>query len=358
MYNLVEDIMQDKHFVIFHGKEDRDILINKLNYSKTVYHIEGIGGQPEPGDIVVDNHQVTDWIMAKYIVDHYDDLHEYTIFTQADPSDHVHEHLLAFESTLAGGFGSFCFARSMYAQYTQNWARLHCVAISSERLGLPFTNINNKVKNVFFCCPGAIFFVHRDRIRQHPKEFYQKIIELDNDQSFFEYVLNYNHPAWLWSEIKKYHPELRGFSNEEILRKLTIDAPKNKTLNSSKVKDDYFGVSTEPLWTYGIFTDKNQFDYLDTAQAALGNELYFDTRQNSYDPSFKFYIFPYSESPFQVSMNFKMMENSWFDYSCPNYLKWRETLKEKMLWEGQQRNFDAVRLLNHFEKVGYKHISL
>ena len=75
--------MQDKHFVILHGKEDRNIFINKINYSKTIYHIDGIGGEAEDGDIVVGNHQVTDWIMAKYIVDNYDNLHEYTIFTQA-----------------------------------------------------------------------------------------------------------------------------------------------------------------------------------------------------------------------------------------------------------------------------------
>ena len=52
--------MQDKHFVILHGKENRDILINKLNHSKTVYHIEGIGGEPGPEDIIVGNHQLTD----------------------------------------------------------------------------------------------------------------------------------------------------------------------------------------------------------------------------------------------------------------------------------------------------------
>lgn len=351
--------MQDKHFVIFHGKEDRDILINKLNYSKTVYHIDGIGGESAPGDIVVDNHQVTDWIVAKYIVDHYDDLHEYTIFTQADPSDHVHEHLLAFESTLTDQFGSFAFARSIYGQYTIGWERLHCVSASAKRLGLGYTNVNSKNKDLYLCCPGGIFYVHRDRIRQRPKEFYQKIIDLDNDQDFFNYVLNeYEHPTWLWREIDRFYPHLKNLSNQEKLRKLTIDIDKKMTLNSSKPKDDYFGVCTEPLWSYGIFTDINFFDYLDTAQAAIGNRLYFNTNFEKYNSKFKFYIFPYSKSQFHTMMNFKLLENNWFDWNCPNYLKWREKLVEKMKWEGQYRNFDAEGLLAFFEDYGYKHISL
>jgi hypothetical protein len=101
--------MQDKHVVIFHGTEDRDLFINKVPYSKTIYHIGNIGGTPEPGDIIVDNRQSIDWIMAQYIVDHYDQLHEYTIFTQADPFAHVHEPLLAIQSTFTDKFGSFLF---------------------------------------------------------------------------------------------------------------------------------------------------------------------------------------------------------------------------------------------------------
>ena len=43
--------MQDKHFIIIHKDEDRDIFINKLNYPKTVFHV---GDNPQPGDIIVD----------------------------------------------------------------------------------------------------------------------------------------------------------------------------------------------------------------------------------------------------------------------------------------------------------------
>jgi hypothetical protein len=349
--------MQDKHFVILHGKENRDILINKLNHSKTVYHIEGIGGEAEPEDIIVGNHQVTDWIMAKYIVDNYDDLHEYTIFTQADPTDHVHEPLLAFESTLTAQYGSFCFARSIYEQYTLTWDRLHSVYLSSKRLGIDFYNANNSRKFIYMCYPGVIFYVHRDRIREQPKSFYENLIKCDNDVDFFKYVEEYNHPAWLWQEIDKKYPEFKKLSKEEKIKKITSDVPKAMTLNSSKPKDDYFGVSTEPLWSSIFFAGKELFDLMDTAQATIGNKLYFDVRKNNYDINFKFSRFPYSSNMSETILNFKRLENNWFDLDCPNYLKWRKTLVEKTIWEGEQRGFDGLGYVKYLEQSGCKHIS-
>jgi hypothetical protein len=349
--------MQDKHFVIFRGKEDRDIFINKIKFSKTIYQIDGIGGEAEEGDIVVGNQQVTDWIIAKYIVDNYDNLHEYTIFTQADLRDHVHEPLLAIESTLTGKFGSFCYARSMYEQYTLTWGRLHSIYLSSKRLGLDFHNANNSRKFIYYCCPGSIFYVHRDRIREHPKSFYENLIKCDNDEDFFNYAIDYNHPTWLWEEIDRLHPGLKNLSKKEKIKKLTKDIPKSTTLNASKPKDDYFGVSTEPLWSSVIFAGKELFDLMDTAQSAIGNKLYFDTNKSVYDLNFKFWIFPYSSDMSVTTANFKLLENDWFDWDCPNYLKWRKKLVEKTLLEGEMRGFDGQQLLNYYEKIGYKHIS-
>jgi len=349
--------MQDKHIVIFRGKEDRDIFINKIKFSKTVYHIDGIGGEPEDGDIVVGNQQVTDWIHAKYIVDNYDNLHEYTIFAQADPTDHVHEPLLAIESTFTGLYGSFSYARSIYEQYTLTWERLHAVYLSSKRLGIDFHNANNSRKFIYYCTPGTTFYVHRDRIRERPKSFYENIIKCDNDVDFFNYVLDYNHPDWLWAEINRAHPELRHLSKIEKLKKITSELPKAMTLNSSKPKDDYFGVSTEPLWSSIFFTGKEMFDLMDTAQATIGNKLYFDLRKNNYDLDFKFSRFPYSPNMSETILNFKRLENNWFDWDCPNYLKWREALIEKTIWEGKQRGFDGLGYVKYLEQSGCKHIS-
>lgn len=350
-------MQQDKHFVIFHGREDRDIFINKLNYSKTIYHIDGIGGEAEPGDIITGKQQVIDWIMASYIVDNYDNLHEYTIFTQADPTDHVIEPLLAIESTLTDKYGSFCYARSFYEQYTLNWDRLHASVLSAQRLGIAFHNSLNTRKYVYLCCPGTIFYVHRDRIRQRPKSFYENIIKCDNDSDFFDYVINYDHPQWLYDTINQIHPEMRGLSNKEKIKLLTIDRPKSGTLNSAGVKDDYFGVSTEPLWNL-IFQSPELIEHLETAQAAVGNELYFNTKLDKYDADFKFYPFPYHPSIQKSMMNFRLLENNWFDWDCPNYLKWREALIHQTVLEGESRGFDGRELVKYYENFGYKHISL
>ncbi len=349
--------MQDKHIVIFRGKEDRDIFINKIKFSKTIYQIDGIGGEAEEGDIVVGNQQVTDWIHAKYIVDNYDNLHEYTIFAQADPSDHVHEPLLAIESTFTGQYGSFSYARSLYEQYTLTWDRLHSVYLSSKRLGIDFHNANNARKFIYYCTPGTTFYVHRDRIRERPKSFYENIIKCDNDADFFKYVEEYNHPTWLWLEIDKKYPQYKHLSKKEKIRKITSDVAKSMTLNASKPKDDYFGVSTEPLWSSVFFTGEDLFNLMDTAQSVIGNKLYFDTNKSTYDPNFKFWVFPYSPDMSQTTMNFKLLENDWFDWECPNYLKWREKLIEKTILEGEMRGFDAREYLRYLERYGIKHIT-
>jgi hypothetical protein len=59
----------------------------------------------------------------------------------------------------------------------------------------------------------------------------------------------------------------------------------------------------------------------------------------------------------QTIFNFKLLENNWFDWNCPNYLKWREKLIEKTIWEGEQRGFDGLEYIKHLEEYGIKHIS-
>lgn len=340
--------MQDKHVVLFYGREDREKLINKVEYSKTVYFIDGLGGTPKSDDIITDNKQSLDWIMASYIVDNYDNLHEYTIFTQADPSDHVEFMDLAIKSTFTDKFGSFSYARSIYEQYTfsPQWIRLHAVSLASKILNIEFDNCLNKRKSIYICTPGTIFYVHRDRIRERPKSFYENIIKCDNDDEFFDYVVNYNHPFWLYQEINKLHPELRELSKKDKVAALTVNAPKSKSKYTLKYRQDYFGVSMEPLWNL-IFQDKKTFDKLNIAQQSIGN--LFSNSEN--------YVHPYSSNPQTTIMNFKLMENNWFDWNCPHYLKWREKLIEKTLWEGQQRGFNGQDLLDYYERIGYKHIS-
>lgn len=335
--------MQDKHAVIFHMKEDRTQFIDKIEMSKTIYHIGG--KNPSPGDICCSDKQSIDWIIAQYIVDNYDNLHEYTIFTQADPSDHVHEMLLAMQSTFTAKYGNFAYARAIHDQYSTNWTRWQPISLAAKLMGLEFFNDLNFPKPIFILHPGSIFYVHRDRIRERPKSFYERMIELDNDDKFYEYHWNYEHPQWVWDLIDM-DPELKKLSK--------IEKIKNKSYRNER--NQFWGLSIEPLW-YFVFADKNLFDQLNKAQASFANKLNFNINASTYDPDFKFVLPPYSYNVSEIIMNFKKMENDWFDWNCPHYLKWREALIEKTIWEGEQRGFDGRMYIKYLEHSGIKHIS-
>jgi hypothetical protein len=105
-----------------------------------------------------------------------------------------------------------------------------------------------------------------------------------------------------------------------------------------------------------LFSSKEEFKMLEKSQAVMGNKLYFDLRNSQYDPDFKFNLFPYNDD--NTILNLKLLENSWFDFHCPYYIKWRETLKEKTLTCGEMFGFDGQALLDFYERIGYKHISL
>jgi hypothetical protein len=213
-------------------------------------------------------------------------------------------------------------------------------------MGLKLHNVNNACKPIFICYPGVIFYASRDKIREKPKSFYEKLIELDNDDTFYEDFLNEEKPSFFYNDNRKYHPDVRGMNNDELFKARTV-----------RDKTSYFGRTCEALWFY-IFADKQLFNHLDTAQACIGNKLYFNVNNEKYNFYLKFIPFPFSQDNFHTILNFKMFENDWFDWNCPNYLKWRESLKEKMLWEAQRMGFDGQGLLDYFEQAGYKHISL
>jgi hypothetical protein len=340
--------MQDKHFIITHKNEDRDIFINKLKYPKTVYHV---GDNPQEGDIVKDPKFSGISIFFQWIIDNYDNLPDYSIFCQAIPDDHVHEPLLAVDATFKGDFGSLCYARSIYNQYSTNWNGNITFPLRNllHELGYGFFNDNNSSKNLYLLYPGEINFLSRKRIREKPISFYQKIIEWDNNDLFFNFVRNQDFPEFFFDDLYKYHPEIR---NRNLSKKALIDFFTKQDPNK---KFGYFGYSLEPLWMI-LFSSKEEFKMLEKSQAVMGNKLYFDLRNSQYDPDFKFNLFPYNDD--NTILNLKLLENSWFDFHCPYYIKWRETLKEKTLTCGEMFGFDGQALLDFYERIGYKHISL
>jgi len=340
--------MQDKHLVIVHTREDRDVFINKVEYSKTVYHPDVDGGKAESGDIIVDKKQCMDWIFAKYIVDNYDNLHEYTIFCQAIPDDHVHEPLLAINSTFKGGFGSLCYARSIYNQYyfAGDNPRYHPISFVADLINLGLRNADNINKSIFLCHCGAIFFVHRDNIRKRPKSFYQNIIDMDDDELLLEKYINHEPPDFFKKQLDKAHPSL---SHLNIKDKLLATYVKNK-------RADFFGTCMEPLW-FLVFCNDDLFNKINNGQAAMGNRFNINLNLSSYNIDAGANTGPFSYTPGISIMNFKRLENSWFDFDCSNYQKWHKTLIEKTIITGKMFGIDGRGYLEHLKMMGVKHIS-
>ena len=344
--------MQDKHFVIVHFKEDRDKMINKLKYPYTVIHK---GQDPQPGDVVHENIGRDCYSYLKYIVDNYDNLHEYEIFTQADPDDHVHEFLKAIDTPFTGSYGSFGYARSIYTQYGQG----DDVSIPTKQFlrecGIEFHNDNNCSKFLFFVNPGCIFYVHRDRIRQRPVEFYKKLMSFVKNDAILELLMKENYPSYVYKSIDRRLPALRHLrGSDKILAADRLHI--SQWMNDGGV-ESFFGALMEAAW-FTVFLSLETLEKINKAQSAIGNKFYFNTELENYDPNFKFWVYPFSPNVQQTVMNFKLLENDAFDWDSEEYKIWRETLIEKTKWEGEQRNFDYTSLLNYYSISGYKHITL
>ena len=338
--------MQNKHFIIVHKNEDREIFINKLKYPKTIYHV---GNNPEPDDICIDSSISNQTLLFRWIIENYTNLPDFVIYSQAYPDDHVHEPLLAIESTLTAGYGSFCYARPIYNQFSSSWVRINPIREFAHKLGLGFINDDNISKYLYCFGPGEIFYVSKEHILKRPISFYENLIFWNTDEKYFELVNKAVKPSYLFREINLYHPELKNLSRQEQLNKLTEKWPLKH--------NGYSGWSYEALWSI-IWADKELFNLLNKSQACLGNKLYFNSNEKTYDPNFNFWLFPYSPNLNQTVSNLKLLENDWFDWNCPHYLKWREKLIEKTIHEGNQRGFNGLELIDYYEKIGYKHISL
>lgn len=341
--------MQNKHFLITHKNEDRSVFIDKLKYSKTIFHISD---KPENGDILKDPNLGYHTYFCQWVLENYDNLPDYVVICQSIPDDHCHETLLAIDSTFTSDFGSLCYARSLYNQYTTNWGHGFSLPLRTllHELDHGFINDNNSSKSIYVVYPGDINFVSKKRLLEKPKSFYQKIIDFDNNDKIYNLILNQDVPDHVYDDIDKNFPEYKNLRRKDKFEKL---------IDRDKVNRRYgmIGLCLEALWSI-LFCSEKTFKMLEKSQAVIGNKLYFDTRNSTYDSNFKFNVFPYNDNANINSIQLKLLENDWFKWDCPYYLKWRKTLVEKTIWEGQQRGFDGKELLEFYERVGYKHISL
>jgi hypothetical protein len=337
--------MQDKHVVIVHYNEDRDILINKIDMPHTIYHK---GNNPQPGDIVLKNIGKEAYAYVWHIIENYDNLPEYTIFAQANPDEHVHEFLLAIRSTFTSGYGSLGYARSIYAQYGQSLDISIPIVPLARKLGFNFANNVNCTKFMFFVNPGCIFYLHRDRIRQYSKSFYENLLSYCDDDVLHNMLLEEEYPSYYWADIWKMYPKLRGLPKDQQLLKLA-DRRTDLVYNM-------YSCVLEALW-WTIFQTEETRNLINTAAATKGNKLNFSSG-TSYNSNLTVNKFPFTNDIGSTKMNFKLLENDAFDWSCPNYLKWREALVEKTIFEGSKFNFNPQALLEYYNSIGYKHITL
>lgn len=340
--------MQDKHVVIVRATEDRDIFINKVKYPKTVYQIEG-KGTPEDSDIVIDHTIGFPAIMSSWILNNWDNLPEYIIFCQANPNDHVESMLLAIDVDFTSDWGSFSYARALHNQYSTDWIYCCGPRLFLKEFGIQFDNDNNISKGTYVFYPGDHFYISRKKILEKSKSFFEKLIYFDNEEVYFNLLRNHKYPTHFWLDLNLYHTELKKLNKNEKL---------DFFIGPRDGRDyGHFGLTTEILFPY-FFADEKKLKLLNKSQAVIGNELYFDTSKNQYDHYFNFEIFPYSNEFMKTINNFRLFENDWFDYNSEAYMKWREKLIEKTYIEAKRMNFDADILLDFYERIGYKHISL
>jgi hypothetical protein len=339
--------MQDKHLVIVHFNEDRDKMINKLKYPYTVIHK---GNNPQAGDIIHPNIGKDCYSYLKYIVDFYDELHEYTIFTQADPDDHVHEFLIAIDCPFTAGYGSFGYARSVYTQYGQGYE----VTLPNKQFlraaGINFKNDSNMAKFMFYVNPGCVFYAHRDRIRQRPKSFYEKLMEYVHLDQIYNLIFEENYPAYVWNNLDNMFPQFKNLDKLEKLKATQKDHLDVWYYNDLG-NHGHFGALMEGVLPT-IFMSLQQLEKLNISQASIGNKFNFNLSGSNFE------IGPCSLDPMKAKQNFQKLENDAFDWSSSEYKLWREKLIEKTAWEGEQRNFDYKRLLDYYDQIGYKHITL
>jgi len=137
----------------------------------------------------------------RHIVDNYEDLYDVEIFSQGNFRDHVNniwDHISKVDEDVEYLGFSHCKKYQCFSQETRNILaskypnNIHInyigEATSNESLGIledrGFFEMafgNEYDKDLFFeISANAIFAVSRDSIRRHPKELYQKYLDLHN----------------------------------------------------------------------------------------------------------------------------------------------------------------------------------
>ncbi len=137
----------------------------------------------------------------QYIIDHYDDLDNFTVFLQGNPFDHSPNIIqnvwdYFYERKTCSGFdflSEYIYQTSIFR--CPFWKKIPMRRVYERifhKTKRPI--IENKQGNFLFGC-GAQFIVSRERIRSKPREFYVNIVKL----------LEYNSDPIEGHAIERYH---------------------------------------------------------------------------------------------------------------------------------------------------------
>lgn len=174
--------MSDVHVIICHYNEDLDWVTN-LKYNYTIHSNAGIPAETAPNK----GGEASGYL--KYIINNYDNLHEYTIF--------LHGHRIAWhcKENMDEKVNNLMISEK-YCNINDN------VNIEKIWLGCKNTytyipecihNISNALNEpiqvadiIYKQC--AQFYVHKDLIRRHSKEEYVKM---------YDFLMDTTMPSWL-----------------------------------------------------------------------------------------------------------------------------------------------------------------
>ena len=190
-----------KELVISYYKEKLDWIDNVKDYKITIYNKSN---DEMPNTIKLNNIGREMQTYFYHIVNNYDNLSDWTFFTQGDPFDHVINYYdvlndfpdLSKHTKLGTDESHFFINNSYFVQ-----------KIHSYENGYPFhwlvLNIDSLWTQLFETPPlkiydftaGAIFCVSKNQIQKRNKEFYEKCLKITEERELspweFERIISY-----------------------------------------------------------------------------------------------------------------------------------------------------------------------
>lgn len=173
------------HIVVAHYNEPLDWLLNYDPNEITIYS-KGTDIDSKYAHLIIKTPNIgrEAHTYLKYIIDNYNNLPEFVFFTQANPFDHINQHInnYIYPTHLAVGnwtIDSSCtyFLQNMHMYF---WAgsQLDLNQLPFDKWFMKYIEptINPSMSSLIISY-GATFTIHKTQVLSRPIEFYQRLIE-------------------------------------------------------------------------------------------------------------------------------------------------------------------------------------